>query len=127
LPATAFLFTKPHNYTGLHNFPKVKHGPLVKKLTSRFFVKPIDYNKKLCYYIYVKRKRKQKAKAKKKFSKPIDKHRKVCYNNNVKGRWATAPKKKFQKSLKNPLTSKRKGAIIKAQRTKKSLEQRKRC
>ena len=60
-----------------------------------------------------------KSESEKKFSKPIDKHRKVCYNNNVKGRWATAPKK-IQKSFENPLTSQSKGAIIKAQKNKRS-------
>lgn len=53
--------------------------------------------------LYLCQKEKEtKSESEKKFSKPIDKHRKVCYNNNVKGRWATAPKK-IQKSLKKPL------------------------
>ena len=60
----------------------------------------------------------------KKLRKNLDTKHKMCYNNNVKGRWATAPKKN-KKSFQNPLTSQTKGAIIKAQRTKEVVIRRK--
>lgn len=56
---------------------------------------------------------------KKNFSKPLDRNPNGCYNKDVKRK--EKQKKSPKKSFKNLLTKQNKGAIIKAQRTKKSL------
>jgi len=77
----------------------------------------------MCYYNNVIKR--EKKKNKKKFSKPLDNKDRLCYYNSVKRTERKSGgqqhRKKIKKILKNPLTNRNKGAIIKAQTNKEVI------
>jgi hypothetical protein len=43
----------------------------------------LDFIKKICYNIYIKKNKKSSKKAPKKIKKILDTIKKICYNNNI--------------------------------------------